>query len=67
MQCTNCGQFLTEHEPYYRAGWNKTAFCSYSCIHEMYHNLCTDEEIDKSIERITYAEEDANSPLKREI
>lgn len=64
MQCTNCGQVIAENEPYYRAGWNKTTFCSYSCAHDMYRDLCTDEKIDESIEWYTYVEKDAISPSK---
>lgn len=55
MQCTNCGQSIVMNSPYYRGGWNKTIFCSYICVQEMYRDLCTMENIDQTIERHNYS------------
>lgn len=63
MQCTNCGKFMDKHSSYYRAGWNKTFFCSYACIQDMYKDLCTEEEIEQSIEQHNASNQDVLSNL----
>lgn len=61
MQCTNCGEFIFSNEHYYRAGKNRTTFCSQKCVWEMYEELCTKDEIEKTIEHHRHLEQPLNS------
>ncbi|HLR54365.1 MAG TPA: hypothetical protein VK078_06510 [Pseudogracilibacillus sp.] len=51
MQCTNCAKIIKPEVTYYVGGYNKTVFCSYGCVREMYDELYAAKEIDKTIEK----------------
>lgn len=51
MQCTNCAQEIKTQTAYYLGGYNKTVFCSCACVREMYNELYTAKEIEKTIEK----------------
>lgn len=59
MTCANCGNTIQHSTLFYRAGKNRTSFCSRNCSFEAYEGFYSKDEIRKTLKVYTNHEGEA--------
>lgn len=67
MLCQNCGHEIGQSENYYRAGNNRTVFCSKDCCYEAFEGFYSRKEVDRTMEEYTHITKEDQEMNKEEL